>query len=198
MKIISPPARETNYRNRHLVRLLLIAVCVCSWVFSPVAFGEHEENHRYSIRGYVLDANQTPLSDVRISARLGQELQKSTVTNSDGYYKLRLHIHDTDIGKRLTVKAGADEGSIKMSAQRGNLELARIHHANFIGGKLVEGELDRGSLPGWILEAIAATVAVLVLIGVGVVLMRTKRPKQPAEAAAPGARKKSKRKKQKR
>ncbi len=120
---------------------------------------EHEHDHRYLIQGYVLDAGENPRADVPVSAALQDGPHGGARTDGDGYYQIRLHLHDSDIGKSIRVTAGDSKGSVRMQAEAGNQTHERVHHVNFIGPELVERALSRGRLPRWAVGvAIAAGV----------------------------------------
>ena len=163
---------------------------------------EHEANHRYNVRGYVLDDAKNPIVDAPVSLRMDGKVVGSDRTDSDGHYSIRAHLHDSDIGKKLTVRAGEHRAEIHMQGMPGDLTTDRVHHVSFLGGEFVETELDRGGLPGWSYPAGA-----LLLAGAGIVAAqrlrrRAKRLRRLQErqetAKNPKRKKKSKRKRRRR
>ena len=94
---------------------------------------EHEANHRYVVRGYVLDVSEVPLANVPVSIRVNAKPVGSVKTNTNGYYSLQTHLHDEDLGKLIEVRAGAHSGVVRMRGKQGDLSTARIHYVSFIG-----------------------------------------------------------------
>jgi hypothetical protein len=125
------------------------------------ASAEHEANHRYTIRGYVLDEDETPVPDVVVAVRLGGRPIGSTRTDSQGYYTLRSHLHDSDIGGALVVRAGDRTATIKMKGTRGNRSASRIHYLNFVGENTVESALGGWRFPAWVYIAVVLLAALL-------------------------------------
>ena len=188
---------HTSYRKS--VHALRILAFVLTTLVPFAAHAEHEANHRYTVKGYVLDAERKPMADQPVSLRLGDTVVGSGRTDSDGQFSIRAHLHDTDIGKTLTLRAGNYRTEIRMQGTPSDLTTERIHHVSFVGGKPVERELDRGGLPGW-----AYAVAVLLIASAGVVATvrwrrHLKRQRRRQEAAAqPKRQGKAKRKRRKR
>lgn len=142
-------------------------------VVSAAAVAEHEEDHRYTVEGYVLNASEQPLADVDISFHLGNTRLKSATTDRTGFYSVQLHLHDPDWGKTLNINAGGDEATITVDFERGNLHKRRIHKANFVGGKLIESELSGGGIrvSPWVYVGIG----VAIFTGLGLLANRIRR-----------------------
>jgi len=152
------------YISRFLVLLSML-------VATATVLAEHEADHRYTIEGSVLDANNQPLANTDVSVSLGNETLKFTKTDDQGFYNMRLHLHDADWGKQLRIKAGADEATIEVEFKRGDTHTPRIHYANFVGGKLVEKSLTGFRMPVWAYVG----GAILVFVGTGIVADRVRR-----------------------
>jgi len=77
----------------------------------------HETDHRFTISGYVRDKEGKPVRDVRVQARdlRDQSVDPvNTYADGGGFYKMILHLHNTNAGDplQITVKderAGVDE-----------------------------------------------------------------------------------------
>ena len=179
-------------------RKLLVAVYLLSLLVSPVVLGEHEETHRYTIRGYTLDAEQRPRSGVTVSIYRKGKLLRSATTDAGGYYEIRVHLHDSDIGKPLTVRAGGESATIKMSAKWGDEDTKRVHDVNFIDGQLVEENLDRSRLPSWLPAVAGAAAVILATVAAAVAFSRSKRRKARSQIPKASQPKKRKRKKKRR
>lgn len=151
----------------------------------PVAASAtHEANHRYRVTGYVLDAERQPLANVPVSIDLGRRLVGSAHTDDAGYYSVHLHLHDSDIGSDLRIRAGKDVGTVRMRGRVGDRYTARVHHVNFVGGVLDEQDLGSPGMPVWFYAGGAALLAAA--IGFGFYLRRRWRAiRRAAHAAAP-------------
>ncbi|NIR30860.1 MAG: carboxypeptidase regulatory-like domain-containing protein [Gammaproteobacteria bacterium] len=182
----------------NLRRILLIAVVLPALAAPFAVQAEHEANHRYTVRGYVLDAQRQPVPDAPVSIRMGGDLVGSTRTDAEGFYSIRAHLHDTDLGRKLTVRAGEHQAEVRMEGTPGDVTTERIHHVNLVGGELVERELARGGVPGW-----GYAAGGLVLASTGVVVAqrlrrRSKRLRRQEQAAAQPQRSKKEKRKRKR
>ncbi len=180
-------------------RSLLAALVVPA--LAPLALhAEHEANHRYTVRGYVLDAQRRPVADAPVSLRMGGELVGSTRTDSDGFYSIRAHLHDTDLGRKLILRAGEHQAEIRMQGTPGDVASERIHPVNLVGGELVERELDRDGVPGWSYAAgglVVASAGVVVAQRLRRRSKRLRRREQAAAQAPQGKKQKRKRKRRK-
>jgi hypothetical protein len=155
---------------------------VLFFVFLSAAFATHEMDHRYNVKGFVLDANADPISNSAVSIRLGNQVIGYQKTNSQGYYDIRLHLHDRDLGRNLQIRTAAAEASIRVTFTPGDKSTRRIHYANVIGGKLVEQRLTRNAFPLWGYAAIAsAAVALAAAMMIGK-RIRRKRKREQAKA----------------
>ncbi len=142
-----------------LRRLLLFAfgsLLLPAWVLA-----EHEVDHRYNVAGFVLDDSRRPLANSAVSIRMGNDTIGHQKTNSQGYYNMRLHLHDADLGRRLLVKSETGEATITVTFTPGDNATRRVHYANLIGGKLVEEPLSRSRYSVWIYVAPVAVVLLL-------------------------------------
>ncbi len=143
--------------GKKYISLLCVALMSLTWF--GAARAEHEANHRYTMRGYVLDANKQPLAGQQVLVAVGQ-VSGTATTDEDGYYSIKLHLHDTDLGKQLQISAGKNEASLRVAFKVGDEHTERRHYVNFVGDQLVEEQLDRGGLPIW-------GYAALVLLALG-------------------------------
>jgi len=173
------------------VVILLLAPAL----LSPV-LAEHEADHRYTVRGYVLDDQRQPLAGKKVSIRGFA----SATTDSAGEYRIRLHLHNADLGKNLQIHSDGVESTIRVSFDPSDTHSARVHYANFVGGEFVSGELSGTGFPAW---GFAAAGLGVVMAG-GLVLAAKRRGagrRHRASAKPPPAKRgkaKGKRKKRKR
>ncbi len=170
---------------RRRVRTLLTLGALLFLLPGAVQSG-HEVNHRYTIKGYILDEREQPMAEVLVSVRLGGQPLGGVRTELDGYYSVQVHVHDADIGKTLLVRAGEHKATIRMTATRRDRSTRRVHHVNFVGGRLLEEKLDRRRWPAWGSGLIAAViggsvVALLVSMRRRLVRRRRRREKKRAD-----------------
>jgi hypothetical protein len=163
------------------------------------ASAEHEVDHRYNIRGYVLDENQQAVSDLTVQVFDGTSILGSSKTDSKGYYSLHLHLHNSDNRRILRLRAGPHESELRVTFDPDDITTLRVHEANFVAGEYIEGGLGRFRLPPWVYP-----VGGLLLLGVIVVLLEKRRKRklklknvEASEHHSPGHRKAKKRRKKK-
>lgn len=180
------------------MRTIIFFLIAGSLFFSNV-WADHEADHRYNIRGYVLDADQKAIDNVTVQAFSDSELLETGRTDADGYYSLHLHLHNSDYHRILKLRAGSHEADIRVTFDVEDSTSARIHEANFVGGKFIEGKLDRFRVPPW-----SYAVGGLLLFIVTLVFLERRRKKKirlakygTSETSSPTGRKakKSRRKK---
>ncbi len=121
----------------------------------------HELDHRYDIMGYILSADRQPIPGVTVAARVDGERMGGGRSDSNGYYRFRMHLHDSDLGRKLRLKTPEYQGTVRISLTPGDASTQRIHHVNFIGGKLVEGELPGRAGISTTMVAVGAGAAIL-------------------------------------
>jgi len=164
------------------------------------AWAEHEIDHRYNIRGYVLDENQQGIANLNVQAFDGSTLLETGKTDAEGYYSLHLHLHNADNRRILRLRAGSQESELRVTFDPGDTNTLRVHDANFVGGEYIEGGLNRFRLPPWVYP-----VGGLLVVGVIVVILESRRKKKiklkniaAGEHHSPGKRKSKKRRRRKR
>ena len=113
-------------------------------------WAEHEADHRYNIRGYVLDDRKQGIGNLPVQAYSKDKLLGSDKTNSDGYYSLHLHLHNSDYGNLIRLRAGPHQTDLRVTFDPADRSTARIHEINFINGEPVEDKLDHFRVPSWV------------------------------------------------
>jgi hypothetical protein len=154
------------------MRVFIFAITTLC-LLSTNARAEHEVDHRYNIRGYVLDENQQAIGDVKVSAFDGGSLLASGTTDSEGYYSLHLHLHNSDNHRKLRLRAGTHESQLRVTFDPEDLNTLRVHEANFVAGEYIEGGLGRFRIPPW-----AYPVGGLLIVGVIVVMLEKRRKRK--------------------
>ncbi len=134
------------------------------------AVAEHEVDHRYNIRGYVLDDRKKAVKNQEVSAYSGGSLLASGKTDSSGYYSLHLHLHNEDRGRKVRLRAGASEAEVRVTFDPDDLSTIRVHEANFVGGRFIEEGLGRFRIPPWVY-----VVAGFIVIGTMLVMLERRR-----------------------
>lgn len=134
--------------NRIPMRIIIFSLIAGSLFFNNV-WADHEADHRYNIRGYVLSADQKGIDNLTVEAFADGELLSTGRTDADGYYSLHLHLHNSDLHRILKLRAGSYEADLRVTFDVKDDTSARIHEANFVGGSFIEGDLDRFRVPSW-------------------------------------------------
>ncbi|MFQ6021980.1 MAG: hypothetical protein ACE5NW_04610 [Acidiferrobacterales bacterium] len=138
---------------------------ILSFSLLPVtAYAEHEVDHRYNVKGFVLDENEAPLADSAVTIRLGGSVIGSQKTDSKGYYSIQLHLHDTDLGKKLQIKTAAGDATIRATFTPGDKATRRVHYANLVGSNLIEERLAGSGFPSWVYVAAGAFIILATLM----------------------------------
>jgi hypothetical protein len=158
----------------------LTAAALAASLFLGHAAAEHEADHRYVVRGFVLDAENNGIADVPITVFREERAVARARTDAQGHYSAHAHLHDEDIGRELLVRAGERSATITMAAARGDQSTEREHHLNFVGERVVEGGLPGLRFPAWVYSA--ATIAT-VLVVAGFFAQRVSRARKRARRA---------------
>lgn len=144
-----------------------------------VAYSEHEADHRYTLKGQLLDAQNKAIPNASLKFMLGKKVIKQASTNAEGKYTAKLHLHDPDYGKDLEIIVPGGSGKVKIEFTLGDKKTERFHIANFVDGKLVventvdtDGSANAVNPAGdkssvWIFIAIAVIVVLAIVIVMG-------------------------------
>ncbi len=175
------------------------AVLLALWPAAPV-LSLHEMDHRYDVVGHILGADQQPVAGVTVVGHVDGKRMGGGRSDSDGYYRFRMHLHDSDVGRDLRLRTPEYEGTVRISLTPGDKRTERIHYVNFIGGKLVEGELPgRGGISTTLVVGAAGAAILLGGFFAARHFRRSRRRQQRAlqKAAKAPSRSASKRRKRK-
>jgi hypothetical protein len=181
----------------------VLAVLLAALPLTPV-LATNQADHRYDVRGYILDADRQPIPGVMVVARVDGKLMGSGRSDSNGYYQFRMHLHNSSLGRELRLKTPEYQGTVRISFEPGDASAQRLHYANFIDGKLVEGKLaGRGGFSTTLLTTAAGAAILLASYFVARHSRRLRRRRQRAEQKAANPRsgsspKRTKRKKRRR
>ena len=73
-----------------------------------VLFGMHEADHRFTVLGYVRDAQGEGRAEVVVTIEHKGGVKQQTKTNSSGYYESVFHLHDANLGDEMIITVGAE------------------------------------------------------------------------------------------
>jgi hypothetical protein len=130
------------------MRTVIFFIIAGSLFFNNVR-ADHEADHRYNIQGYVLNTNQQGIDNLTVQAFAEGELLGTSKTAGDGYYSMHLHLHNSDYHRIIKLRAGSHEAELRVTFDVEDDTSARIHEANFVDGKYIEGTLGRFRIPPW-------------------------------------------------
>jgi hypothetical protein len=161
-----------------LVSMVLVAI-------SSIALAEHEPNHRYTVSGYVLNEDESPIPATTVLISANGSGARGT-TDSDGYFSLKLHLHDADLGRKLQIKTDHGEGTISATFDPGDQSSARVHHVNIVGGRLIEGKLTAGGkVPAWVFYLLGLSLLIIVVPVLRKSIKRLKKRLHPPAKTGP-------------
>ncbi len=180
------------------MRVLLLIIA--SWgLLVANAWAEHEVDHRYSVRGYILDKNEKGISNQEVQIFDGSNSLGQSKTDSTGYYSLHLHLHNEQRGLKLKLRSGSSEADLRVAFDPADVTTLRVHEANFVGGEFVEGKLNRFRIPPWSYPLVG-----FLILGFIVVKLEKRRKKKLRESklehagkSSSGSQKKKKKKRKK-
>lgn len=145
------------------MRLLFLIVATLGLLFGN-AWAEHEVDHRYNIRGYILDKNNKGIGNQGVRVFDGTNMLAESKTDSAGYYSLHLHLHNSDRGKMLRLRSGSNEAELRATFDAADLSTLRVHEANFVGSEFIEGSLDRFRIPPWAYALVGFVLLVFIVV----------------------------------
>ena len=163
----------------------LILLALGSMLVAPV-YAEHEVDHRYEVEGYILDGSGEPVAATSVTIRIQNDIIGSAETAGDGYYSIRAHLHDENLGQQLTITAGGQKFQTRVTFRRGDTSTQRIHYINNIGGQWNEEKLARRRIPGWVFALAGLIIAIAALVFFRPEIRKLRRRFKPAPAPAPG------------
>ncbi len=179
-------------RRRGMHRWCRLTIALLLIALAAPAAATHETDHRYDVKGQVLGADKRPLDGVPVTILKDGEVIGSERTDRDGAYSIRVHLHDSDIGATLTVRAGAHQRDIRMQAKAGDQSTARVHQVDFVGGQARDVGASAGGVPGWIYFIVVPLVLVAMLLLASVIRQGVRRLRRAHAPAHPAGKRKRK------
>ena len=181
-------AGQFQTRGARLIGLPTVAAALI--LFAAAVAAEHQADHRYNVRGYVLSTDKRPRDAVAVTIRKDGQFIGGGRTDDEGYYAIQLHLHDSDIGGTLAVRAGEHQALIRMQSEYGNQTTARVHHVNFVGGEVIEKNLSGIGIPAWVYVAAAPLVLWAMVYLTGVIRRKVRKVRLANAPEEPGREKK--------
>ena len=164
---------DNQQRNLRLVGCLYCFITLLLWSGAVLAW--HTTNPLYTVLGYVLADDKTPIEGVGVVVTLGDRAFGNTMTNAKGHYSIQGYLLDSDFGKELVIRADKSGGKVRVIPKvvsMGNKRKTYLHYVNFIGDKLVEDKLWR--LERWTPMYLTAA-GIIVVLGITVMVVKRRR-----------------------
>lgn len=144
-----------------------------AWLSPSIAM--HAADHRFNVEGYVCGPDGKPLADVVVTAKdTRADVRATGVTDSNGYYKAVLHLHNDNRGDPIVVMANDQEQKAVAIFDAKDLETDRGATVNFGSGC---EKFDQGPRP-WVYYTAGIGLAMVVAFA-GARLMKAKRKPLP-------------------
>lgn len=113
------------------------AACCLFLAFSfflfPLGLGqaEHTPDHRFRVYGYVYDDAGSPQPGLVVVKDRADNILGTTVAGSSSYYQIRLHLHNSDLGKKLFIDSKAGQKDLIVKFDPDNTTTERMAEVNF-------------------------------------------------------------------
>ena len=111
---------------------VLLAIVTFGSIFSvPPLYAEHEADHRYTVWGQIKSSAGIPMPDAKVPVTVnGGSIQGETHTDVDGTYRIKLHVHNEDLGKQFVVMVENTTVQAEITFDPDNNRAERIHQLN--------------------------------------------------------------------
>jgi hypothetical protein len=125
----------------------------------------HEIDHRFTVEGYVCGADGHPVPEIRVSIRdTRASIGAAAYTDSRGYYKAVLHLHNENRDDPIAITASEEEKRVAADFDPKDVRTERKVRVNF-GSGCASAEQPAGWVYyglGFSLVAAAVLVATIV------------------------------------
>lgn len=122
-----------------------------------IATAMHEIDHRFTVEGHVCGADGRPISDTKVIVRDPRITGGvAEFTDSRGYYKATLHLHNENRGDPILVEALGQEQRSTAQFDAKDVKTERKITVNFGTGCAAAAEEE---MPAWVLYGTGAGVA---------------------------------------
>jgi hypothetical protein len=103
--------------------------------FPTLVFASHAADHRFTVEGFVCGPDGKARAGVDVLVKDTRVTVGQTVTtDSDGYYKVTLHLHNDNVGDPLLVEVGGEQQNHKIQFDPNDLETERKLLVSFGSG----------------------------------------------------------------
>lgn len=106
---------DTAVRLRAWLRILLVVAAGCfgGAVAVGVAWAMHEVDHRFTVEGRVCGTDGRPVPETKVMVKDARvSIGTAVFTDSSGYYKAVLHLHNDNRGDPILVEALEQEQKV--------------------------------------------------------------------------------------
>ncbi|HZF06060.1 MAG TPA: carboxypeptidase-like regulatory domain-containing protein [Patescibacteria group bacterium] len=118
---------------------LLASLAVAALVLAAPATAEHEVYYRFSVLGYVKDAQDKPIANAKVEVvRDKTGFLYLGETDAEGFYFVRTRLGDESRGEALTVRQGTTVHRITVAFDPANQTDERGTRVDFEGARTVE------------------------------------------------------------
>ncbi len=143
------------------------------WALSSPVVATHEVDHRFTVEGFVCGAGGQPVVDQKVIVKDTRvSVVETAYTDSYGYYKALLHLHDDNLGDPVLIIAGDQEQKTKVQFDPDDRSSERGTRVDFGTGCAVERDA-----PAWVFYG-AGAIALLVTAYAGARIIRKRRKAQ--------------------
>jgi len=159
-------------RSTALGAVLSLGAAGLGWgvYLPPPAVAMHEVDHRFTVEGHVCGTEGRPVADHQVVVKDTRVSVGATVfTDSRGYYKATLHLHNDNLGDPVLVIARDEQKDIKVQFDPKDIRAERRATVNFgVGCEVGADE------PSWAYYGAGLAIAVAAAF-VGTTLIRNQR-----------------------
>ena len=149
----------------------------CGALFSHQAYALHEIDHRFTISGYVRDDGGEAQSGKTVVVKDAEGGTLGTATSGPtGFYSIRLHLHNEDLGRNLRVSTGQRTQDVQVTFDPDNVRDERIVEVHF-GAAAIERPL-------WESPTFLAVSAVIIVGGALYIAARRRKRSHRAQHAS--------------
>ena len=124
--------RTQSVKRVTIAVAFFIASC---WTLSSPAIATHETDHRFTVEGFVCGPNGQPVADEKVIVKdTRASITEAAYTDSYGYYKAVLHLHNDNVGDPLLIKVQDTEQQAKVQFDPKDRTSERAITVNFGAG----------------------------------------------------------------
>lgn len=127
-----------------------IITCVAAIMMITSAIAQNNSDHRFNIRGYVLDENKQAISNQLVKVYKGRILKETGSTDSTGFYSLNINVLNSGTQQVFRIRTGTQEAEFLATIDAESQQTTSTHKVNFVAGKFVQGDLGEFFIPTWI------------------------------------------------